>query len=172
MLREVGVNVDCLPMLDVRQQGASDIIGDRALGTEPMQVAALGRADARRARFGGHLGMVKHIPGHGRAWSTATTSCRSSRASADISRSTSNRSSALRGAAMGMMAHVVYTAWDPDRPAIQSPFVIQDIIRERIGFDGFLMSDDISMEALTGDHGQRPPPASRPAAMSRCSATA
>ena len=87
-------------------------------------------------------------------WSTATRNCRSSPRAPRSSRSTSNRSSGLPSAPMGMTAHVVYTAWDPDRPASLSPIVIHDIIRERIGFDGWLMSDDIGMEALAGDFGQ------------------
>ena len=154
MLNEVGVNVDCLPMLDVRQPGATDIVGDRALGSEPMQVAALGRAILDGLASAGVLGVIKHIPGHGRALVDSHTNCRWSRRARRNWRSTSSRSSGCaRGD--GDDQPLLYTAWDPERPASQSPIVIHEIIRQRIGFDGFLMSDDIGMEALAGDHGQR-----------------
>jgi len=155
MLGEVGVNVDCLPMLDVRQPGASDIVGDRALGADPMQVSTLGRAILDGLHSAGVLGVIKHIPGHGRALVDSHKELPivlADEADLAVDLEPFER---LRGAAMGMTAHVVYTAWDAQRPGSQSPVVIRDIIRERIGFDGFLMSDDIGMEALVGDHGQR-----------------
>lgn len=155
MLSEVGVNVDCLPMLDVRQPGATDIVGDRALGSDPMQVSALGRAILDGLHSAGVLGVIKHIPGHGRALVDSHKELPVVQASEDELAIDLEPFERLRGAAMGMTAHVVYTAWDPDRPGSQSPFVIRDIIRERVGFEGFLMSDDIGMEALSGDHGQR-----------------
>jgi len=155
MLGEVGVNVDCLPMLDVRQPGATDIVGDRALGSDPMQVSALGRAILDGLHSAGVLGVIKHIPGHGRALVDSHKELPVVEAGEDKLTIDLEPFERLRGAAMGMTAHVVYTAWDPDRPGSQSPTVIHDIIRERIGFDGFLMSDDIGMEALSGDHGQR-----------------
>jgi beta-N-acetylhexosaminidase len=155
MLSEVGVNVDCLPMLDVRQPGATDIVGDRALGSEPMQVAALGRAILDGLHSAGVLGVIKHIPGHGRALVDSHKELPVVPAGEDGLAIDLEPFERLRGAAMGMTAHVVYTAWDPDRPGSQSPIVIHGIIRERIGFDGFLMSDDIGMEALSGDHGER-----------------
>ena len=155
MLNEVGINVDCLPMLDVRQPGATDIVGDRALGSDPMQVSALGRAILDGLNSAGVLGVIKHIPGHGRALVDShkelpVVVADEVQLAVDL-----EPFERLRGAAMGMTAHVVYTAWDTDRPGSQSPIVIQNIIRERIGFDGLLMSDDIGMEALSGDHGQR-----------------
>lgn len=155
MLHEVGVNVDCLPMLDVRQPGATDIVGDRALGSEPMQVAALGKAILDGLRSAGTLGVIKHIPGHGRALVDShhelpvVDACEEDLA-VDL-----EPFERLRDAPMGMTSHLLYTAWDCERPASQSPVVIGEIIRQRIGFDGFLMSDDIAMEALAGDHGQR-----------------
>ena len=155
MLSEVGVNVDCLPMLDVRQPGATDIVGDRALGSEPMQVAALGRAILDGLHSAGVLGVIKHIPGHGRALVDSHKELPFVEAGEEDLTIDLEPFERLRGAAMGMTAHVVYTAWDPGRPGSQSPAVIQGIIRERIGFDGFLMSDDIGMEALSGDHGER-----------------
>ena len=155
MLRSVGVNVDALPLLDVRQEGASDIIGDRALGSQPMQVAALGRAVLDGLASAGVVGIVKHMPGHGRALVDSHKELPVVTASADELESDLEPFERLSAAPMGMTAHVVYTAWDADRPASLSPVVIRDIIRERIGFDGWLMSDDLGMEALQGDFADR-----------------
>jgi beta-N-acetylhexosaminidase len=155
MLHDVGVNVDCLPMLDVRQPGASDIVGDRALGSEPMQVAALGKAILDGLASAGALGVIKHIPGHGRALVDSHHELPVVEASEEELTVDLEPFERLREAPMGMTSHILYSAWDADRPASQSPFVIQEIIRLRIGFDGFLMSDDIGMEALAGDHGER-----------------
>ena len=150
MLQPVGVNVDCLPLLDVRQPGASDIIGDRALGNEPMQVAALGRAVLDGLASAGVVGVVKHIPGHGRALVDSHHELPIVTASDGRTGHRPRAVRRLRSAPMGMVAHVLYTAWDEERPASQSPIVIGDIIRGRIGFDGFLMSDDSNMNALQG----------------------
>ena len=155
MLNEVGVNIDCLPMLDVRQPGASDIVGDRALGSEPMQVAALGRSILDGLASAGVLGVIKHIPGHGRALVDSHHELPHVDASDDELAIDLEPFERLRDAAMGMTSHLLYHAWDAARPASQSPIVIHDIIRQRIGFDGFLMSDDVGMEALAGDHGTR-----------------
>ena len=155
MLRSVGVNVDALPLLDVRQPGASDIIGDRALGSEPMQVAALGRAVLDGLASAGVVGIVKHIPGHGRALVDSHHELPIVGATDDELEADLEPFERLASAPMGMMAHVVYTAWDTDRPASQSPIVIRDIVRERIGFDGFLMSDDSNMNALSGTQAER-----------------
>jgi beta-N-acetylhexosaminidase len=155
MLRSVGVNVDALPLLDVRQEGASDIIGDRALGSEPMQVAALGRAVLDGLASAGVLGIVKHMPGHGRALVDSHHELPIVTASAEELEIDLEPFERLASAPMGMMAHVVYTAWDAERPASQSPVVIGDIVRQRIGFDGFLMSDDSNMNALKGRPGER-----------------
>ena len=154
-LRSCGINVNCLPLLDVRQEGASDIIGDRALGSEPMQVAALGRAVLDGMASAGVAGVVKHMPGHGRALVDSHKELPVVTASAEELDSDLEPFERLRAAPMGMTAHVVYTAWDPDLPASLSPTVIGDIIRGRIGFEGLLMSDDIGMEALAGDFGAR-----------------
>jgi len=154
-LRESGVNVDALPLLDVRQPGASDVIGDRALGSEPMQVAALGRAVLDGLASAGVVGIIKHIPGHGRALVDSHKELPVVTASADELESDLEPFERLSSAPMGMTAHVIYTAWDPDHPASLSPTVIGEVIRGRIGFDGFLMSDDLGMEALQGDFGSR-----------------
>ena len=155
MLNEVGINIDCLPMLDVRQPGANDIVGDRALGAEPMQVASLGKALLDGLKSAGVLGVIKHIPGHGRAMADSHLELPVVDAGEDELAVDLEPFERLRDAAMGMTSHLLYTEWDAERPASQSPIVIHDIIRQRIGFDGFLMSDDIGMEALAGDHGQR-----------------
>ena len=155
MLRAAGINVDALPLLDVRHEGASDIIGDRALGSEPMQVAALGRAVLDGLASAGVVGIVKHIPGHGRALVDSHHELPIVTASAEELDSDLEPFERLASAPMAMVAHVVYTAWDANRPASQSPVVIGDIIRQRIGFDGFLMSDDTNMEALHGTPGER-----------------
>ena len=151
MLSEVGITVDCLPLLDVRQPGASDVIGDRALGSEPMRVAALGRAILGGLQDGGVIGIVKHIPGHGRALLDSHEELPVVTASDHDLQSDLAPFAALRDAAMAMTCHVVFTAWDAERPATLSPFVIDDVIRQRIGFHGLLMSDDLDMKALTGD---------------------
>jgi beta-N-acetylhexosaminidase len=155
MLKSVGVNVDCLPLLDVRQPGASDIIGDRALGTEPMQVAALGRATLDGLASGGVVGVVKHIPGHGRALVDSHHELPIVTASEEELYVDLAPFIRLNQAPMAMVAHVLYTAWDAERPSSQSPTVIHDIIRGRIGFDNFLMSDDSGMNALAGSPGER-----------------
>jgi beta-N-acetylhexosaminidase len=155
MLNEVGVTVDCLPMLDVRQPGASDIVGDRALGADPMQVSSLGKAILDGLKSAGVLGVIKHIPGHGRALVDSHHELPIVEASEEELRIDLEPFERLRDAAMGMTSHLLYKAWDAERPASQSPFIIHEIIRQRIGFDGFLMSDDIGMEALAGDHGER-----------------
>ena len=155
MLNEVGINIDCLPMLDVRQPGANDIVGDRALGAEPMQVASLGKAILDGLKSAGVLGVIKHIPGHGRAMADSHLELPVVDAGEDELAVDLEPFERLRDSAMGMTSHLLYTEWDAERPASQSPIVIHDIIRQRIGFDGFLMSDDIGMEALAGDHGQR-----------------
>ena len=154
-LKACGINVNCLPLLDVRQEGAHDIIGDRALGSEPMQVAALGRAVLDGMASAGVVGVVKHIPGHGRALADSHKELPVVTATSEELESDLEPFERLRAAPMGMTAHVVYTAWDPDFPASLSPTVIGDIIRGRIGFEGWLMSDDLGMEALSGDFGTR-----------------
>ncbi|MBO9525001.1 MAG: beta-N-acetylhexosaminidase [Sphingobium yanoikuyae] len=150
MLAEVGITVDALPLLDVRQEGASDIMGDRTLGAEPMRVAALGRAVIEGLADGNVVGIVKHMPGHGRALVDSHLELPVVHAGTEELETDLAPFRALKDAPMGMTAHVVYTAWDADRPASLSPIVIEEIIRQRIGFDGLLMSDDLDMKALKG----------------------
>ncbi len=151
MLVEVGINVDALPLLDVRQDGASAIMGDRTYGAEPMRVAALGRATLDGLRAGGVVGIVKHMPGLGRALVDSHEHLPTVTASAAELESDLAPFRTLKRAPMGMTAHIVYEAWDAARPASLSPIVIGDIIRGDIGFDGLLMSDDLDMKALNGD---------------------
>jgi beta-N-acetylhexosaminidase len=155
LLVESGLNVDCLPLLDVRQPGASDIIGDRALGGEPMQVAALGRAILEGLAAGGVVGVVKHMPGHGRALVDSHEALPVVRADEETLETDLAPFRTLAWAPMGMTAHLVYEVWDPERPASQSPVVIGEIVRGRLGYDGFLMSDDIGMNALSGGFAER-----------------
>jgi beta-N-acetylhexosaminidase len=155
VLAEAGVNVDCLPVLDVRREGASDIVGDRALGAEPMQVAALGRAMLDGLAAGGVVGVVKHMPGHGRARVDSHKELPVVDAGEAELETDLEPFRTLRAAPMGMVAHIVFTAWDRDRPSSQSPVVIEEVIRGRIGFDGFLMTDDLGMQALSGGFDER-----------------
>lgn len=155
LLREVGVTVDCMPVLDVRQPGATDIVGDRALGSEPMQVAALGRAVLDGLAAGGVVGVVKHMPGHGRALADSHKTLPVVTASAEEMEVDLEPFRTLNSAPMGMTCHCVYTAWDSERPGSQSPVVIGEVIRGGLGFENFLMSDDIGMNALGGGFDER-----------------
>jgi beta-N-acetylhexosaminidase len=120
-----------------------------------MQVAALGRAVLDGLASAGVVGIVKHIPGHGRALVDSHHELPIVTASDEELQIDVEPFERLSSSPMGMMAHVVYTAWDAERPASQSPAVIRDIVRERIGFDGFLMSDDSNMNALSGTQAER-----------------
>lgn len=155
LLAEVGVNVDCLPLLDVRDPAGHDIIGDRALGAEPLRVAAMGRAVVEGLRAGGVVGVVKHIPGHGRARADSHVELPVVEADEAALERDIAPFRQLSGAPMAMTAHVVYPAWDAERCASLSPVVIGEIVRGRIGFGGLLMSDDLGMSALAGDFGER-----------------
>jgi len=150
LLAEVGINVDCAPMLDVAQEGAHDIIASRSFGAEPMQVAALGRAMLDGLEAGGCVGVVKHMPGHGRALADSHLELPVVEAGAEALQADLAPFRALKAAPIGMTAHVLYPAWDSHRPATTSPTIIGDVIRREIGFDGLLISDDIGMSALSG----------------------
>jgi len=154
-LAEAGITVDCHPVLDVRQLGAHDVIGDRALGSEPMRVAALGRAVLDGLARAGIAGCIKHMPGHGRAMADSHEELPVVEAGEDALESDLEPFRRLADAPVGMTAHVCYTAWDRDHPATLSPFVIGEIIRNRIGFSGLLLSDDLDMKALPGSVPER-----------------
>lgn len=150
-LSQVGITVDCLPLLDVRVPETHAAIGDRAMGSDPMRVAALGRAVLDGLKEGGVVGVVKHMPGQGRAvvdshYDLPTVPSTKEELEADFS-----PFRVLNGAPMGMTSHVVYEAYDNLRPSTMSPIIIEEVIRGNIGFDGLLMSDDLDMQALTGD---------------------
>jgi beta-N-acetylhexosaminidase len=150
-LGEIGINVDCLPVLDLPVPGSSDIIGDRAFASDPISVIELGRAVIEGLTEGGVLPVMKHIPGHGRATADSHLALpRVATSAEELSASDFVTFRSLNQCPMAMTAHVVYEAIDPQRPATTSPKVIRDVIRGEIGFDGLLMSDDLSMEALSG----------------------
>jgi beta-N-acetylhexosaminidase len=150
-LCELGINVDCTPVLDVPVEGADEVIGDRAFATDPLTTIELGRAVIEGMLEGGVLPVMKHIPGHGRAGADSHKALPRVEASAkELSATDFVTFRSLNHCPMAMTAHVVYEAIDPQRPATTSPKVVRDIIRGEIGFDGVLISDDLSMEALSG----------------------
>lgn len=149
-LAEVGITCTHAPVLDVRQPGAHDVIGDRAYGREPLRVAALGRAVLDGLERAGICGTVKHMPGHGRALADSHKELPTVTASAAELESDLAPFKALAHAPMAMTGHIRFTAWDADHPATQSPYVIEQIIRGEIGFDGLLLTDDLDMQALSG----------------------
>src|SRR5258706_3969016 len=150
-LSEIGINVDCAPILDVPAEGSDPVIGDRAFGHDPTQVIALGRAFIEGLIEGGVLPVMKHAPGHGRAVADSHVALPRVPAGAEeLSATDFVTFRSLNQCPLAMTAHVIYEAIDPKRPATTSPRVIRDVIRGEIGFDGLLMSDDLSMGALSG----------------------
>jgi beta-N-acetylhexosaminidase len=155
-LAPLGIDVDCLPLADVPVSGADPVVGDRAYGTDPGKVAAIACAIADGLAEGGVLPVLKHIPGHGRA--TADSHHRLPVVDADegtLDRTDFAAFRSLKALPMAMTAHVVFSALDPLAPATISPRIVQGVIRDSIGFAGLLMSDDISMQALSGTVGER-----------------
>ena len=149
-LLRIGINANCAPVADIRIEGASDVIGDRAFGTTPDVVARLAREALNGMSSAGVAGVVKHIPGHGRARVDSHESL--PKIEADCSELSQDFATfrKLNDAPMAMTGHVAYQAIDPDVSATHSKTVISDIIRGQMGFRGVLMSDDIGMEALEG----------------------
>ncbi|MGI3899753.1 MAG: beta-N-acetylhexosaminidase [Janthinobacterium lividum] len=154
-LSDCGITIDCAPVLDIPVEGSSNVIGDRAFGRDPETVAVLARAFAEGLMAGGVLPVMKHIPGHGRAEVDSHH---------DLPVVTADRDELDRDFApfemlvdlpLAMTAHIVYRALDPDHPATTSRKVIDTVIRREIGFDGLLLSDDLSMQALRGTLGER-----------------
>jgi beta-N-acetylhexosaminidase len=155
-LLKVGVTVDCLPLADVPVAGADAVIGNRAYGTEPAKVAAIARAVTEGLEHGGILPVLKHIPGHGRA--TADTHYRLPVVDTpqdELEKTDFAAFQALADLPMAMTAHVVFSAYDPAQPATTSATMIERVIRGLIGFQGLLMSDDVSMNALAGSLAER-----------------
>lgn len=150
-LADLGITVDCAPVLDLPQPEGDPVIGDRACGDTPETAALLGRAQAEGLLAGGVLPVIKHLPGHGRAAVDSHTALPLVRASrADLEAVDFAPFKALADLPWGMTGHLLFTAIDPDRPSTLSKTVIDDVIRGFIGFDGLLLSDDLSMGALGG----------------------
>ncbi len=155
-LAVLGINVDCVPVLDVPVEGAHDVIGDRAYAKTPEGVALLGRAACEGMIAGGVLPVIKHIPGHGRAMADSHLDLPVVDASYDeLDAWDFAPFRVLSDMPMAMTAHVVYTAIDPKRPATTSKKAMREVIRGAIGFDGLVMSDDLSMKALGGEFADR-----------------
>jgi beta-N-acetylhexosaminidase len=155
-LLALGIDVDCTPVLDVPVPDAHDIIGDRAYGTVPEPIIALGRQVCDGLMQGGVAPVIKHIPGHGRARADSHVELPVVEASyEDLSATDFVPFRAFAGMPWAMTAHVVYTAVDRDRPATTSPAVIDKVIRRDLGFEGALMSDDLGMSALSGGFAER-----------------
>ncbi|KYG19608.1 beta-hexosaminidase [Bradyrhizobium sp. AT1] len=155
-LADLGITVDCLPLADVPVSGADAVIGNRAYGTEPAKVAAIARAVTEGLEQGGVLPVLKHIPGHGRA--TADTHFKLPTVDTprdELERTDFAAFKPLADLPMAMTAHVVFSAVDPAHPATTSATMIADVIRGAIGFQGLLMSDDVSMNALSGNIAER-----------------
>lgn len=155
-LRPLGIDVDCLPIADIPAAGGDPVIGDRAYGTEPGKVARIAKAIAEGLQAGGVLPVLKHLPGHGRA----TTNSHHNLPVVNTDRATLEATdfSAFRplaGLPLGMTAHVVFSAIDPIAPATTSVTMVRQVIRGFIGFQGLLMSDDVSMNALSGSIAER-----------------
>lgn len=150
-LLDIGVNVDCTPCVDVPVEGAHDIIGDRAFGRDPWLVAGLGQAVIDGMLDGGVLPVIKHIPGHGRALADSHMDLPVVNTPRDeLERSDFAPFRALSHAPFAMTAHVVYTAIDPTAPATTSKRVLDEIVRGFMGYDGCLLTDDLTMRALKG----------------------
>lgn len=155
-LLRLGINVDCLPVLDVPIEGASNVIGSRAYGNDPVTVGEMGEAAAKGLKAGGMLPVMKHIPGHGRGMADShfelpiVPTPRAELETHDFA-----PFKRLNKELMAMVGHVVYSDIDPDFPATASKTVMSDIIRGSIGFEGLLMTDDLSMNALKGSMGER-----------------
>src|SRR5207253_2969340 len=155
-LIDLGITVDCLPLADVPVAGADAVIGNRAYGTEPGKVAAIARAVTEGLEQGGVLPVLKHIPGHGRA--TADSHFRLPTVDTSPEELDTTDFAAVQPLAdlpMAMTAHVVFSALDPAQPATTSATIIRQVIRGVIGFQGLLMNDDVSMNALAGTIAER-----------------
>jgi beta-N-acetylhexosaminidase len=154
-LTDLGISIDCVPVLDVPVEGASDVIGDRAFGADPSLVARLGRDVSEAMIESGVLPVIKHMPGHGRALLDSHHELPRVEAPLELLRETDFAPfRALADAPWGMTAHVIYSAVD-DKAATVSSRVVEEVIRGDIGFQGVLFSDDLSMNALGGSLGER-----------------
>lgn len=151
-----GITANCVPVLDVPQPDAHEIVGNRAYSDRIEAIMALARAHAAGFADGGVLPVIKHIPGHGRARADShlelpvVDAKREELEAVDFP-----PFAAMADAPMAMTAHVVYTALDKTAPATLSKKVISNVIRKQIGFRGLLMTDDLSMKALSGSYGEK-----------------
>jgi beta-N-acetylhexosaminidase len=155
-LADLGISVDCAPVLDLQFEGASNVVGDRGFAADPELVAELGRAVCEGLLAAGITPVLKHMPGHGRA----LVDSHHALPEVDVPLATLRRTDfvpfrRLADMPWAMTSHVLYKAVDPERPATTSPVIIHDIIRGELGFQGILVSDDLSMQALRGDVGDR-----------------
>jgi beta-N-acetylhexosaminidase len=155
-LKQLGITVNCLPLLDIPQSGANNIIGDRAFGGDAIKTAHLGKACCEGLLQGGVLPVIKHIPGHGRS----IVDTHEALPRVDVSRNILDETDfapfrILSEAPWAMTAHVVYSVLDSTNPATLSSIVLRELIRKDFGFSGVLLSDDISMKALSGGLGER-----------------
>jgi beta-N-acetylhexosaminidase len=154
-LHSLGINVDCLPVLDIPAEGAHEVIGDRAYATTPERVAVLARAAMEGLMSGGVLPVIKHMPGHGRAMvDSHHVLPRVAANQQELEATDFATFAAFADAPMAMTGHVVYEAVDPDNPATLSARVVR-LLRKKLGFDGLLMTDDLSMKALSGSMEER-----------------
>lgn len=155
-LHEVGITVDCLPVLDVPEAGSHEIIGDRAYGSDPDTIATLGRAAAEGLMDGGVLPVIKHVPGHGRAKADSHKDLPVIEAPLDeLEKVDFKPFRALNDMPLAMTAHVVLAALDETAPATVSALIMEQVIRKWIGFSGLVMSDDLDMAALKGQPAER-----------------
>lgn len=155
-LKRLGFTMDCLPVLDIPVEGASNVIGSRAYGYDPVTVTEMGRAAAQGLMAGGMLSCMKHMPGHGRGMADSHHELPVVTASLEeLDARDFVPFRAMRNEPCAMSAHIVFSAVDPDAPATTSKKVIREVIRGLIGFDGLLISDDSSMNALKGTLGER-----------------
>jgi len=154
-LKEVGISVDCAPVLDVAEPETHAVIASRSFSERKERVAAMGGAFARGLMAGGVAPVMKHMPGHGRARADSHHELPVVEAGREDLERDFYPFAALKGLPMAMTAHVVFKSLDPERPATASPIVVRDIMRGRIGFDGLIMSDDVSMRALSLPYDER-----------------
>lgn len=154
-LAGLSIHADCAPVVDLPVPGAHDVIGDRAFGAEPAQVAELARAALDGLRAGGVAGVIKHIPGHGRSMSDSHLELPRVTAGDNELSKDFDAFARVADAPMAMTAHIAYEAYDAGKAATVSRYMIQEIIRGRIGFDGLLMTDDLGMRALGGSLSDR-----------------
>lgn len=156
-LVELGITGDCLPLLDLPQDGADPIIGDRAFSSKPDVVTELGRIVVDRMKKCGVLPVIKHIPGHGRALVDSHEALPMVGDDHQTLEAWDFKPFKALAASspLAMTAHIIYSQIDADRPATQSPIVVEKVIRRHMGFDGLLMTDDLSMKALSGSFAER-----------------